>query len=80
VKNVKHSSRLLLACKHVDRFSLQWTHFFMVVEFAMDIGPEWPRTVWAAIRLIFVVSVPLYYGADFFIEFPTAMQGLCENV
>jgi hypothetical protein len=63
-ENAKHSSKLLLACKHIDGFSLRWTHFFTVVEFSMDIDPEWPRTVWAAIRLIFVVSVPSYYGAN----------------
>ena len=63
-ENTKHSSRLLLACKHVDGFSLRWTHFFTVVEFAMDVDPEWPRTVWAAIRLIFVVSVPSQYGEN----------------
>jgi Heterokaryon incompatibility protein (HET) len=60
-ENAKHSSRLLLACKHIDAFSLRWTHFFTVVEFAMDIDPEWPCTVWGAIRLIFVVSAPSYY-------------------
>jgi hypothetical protein len=59
-ENSKHSSRLLLACKHIDAFSLRWTHFFPVVEFSMDIDPEWPRTVWAAIRLVFVVSVASY--------------------
>jgi hypothetical protein len=42
-ENAKHSSRLLLACKHIG-FSLRWTQFFRVVEFAMDIEPEWPRT------------------------------------
>jgi hypothetical protein len=54
--NANHSSRLQLACKHIDAFSLRWTHFFTVVEFTMEIDPEWPRTVWGAIRLIFVVS------------------------
>ena len=60
-ENAKHTSRLLLACKHIDAFSLRWTRFFTVIKFAMDIGPEWPRTVWGPIRLIFVVRAPSYY-------------------
>jgi len=63
-KNAEHSSRLLFACKHIDAFSLRWAHFFTVVEFALDVDPEWPRTVWGAIRLIFVVSAASYYGSN----------------
>jgi hypothetical protein len=55
-KNATHSSRLLIACKSINMFSLRWMHFFDVVELAMTIDPEWPRTLWGAIRLVFVVS------------------------
>lgn len=54
----KHSSRLQLASKSIDAFSSRWAHFFTVVEFTMDIDPEWPSTVWSAVRLIFVVGSP----------------------
>lgn len=57
-KDSKYSSRLRIACSHIEAFSLRWSHFFAVVESAMDIDPEWPRTVWGAIRLIFVVGSP----------------------
>ena len=74
------SARLLLACKHIDAFSLRWMHFFTVVEFAMDIDPEWPRTVWGAIRLIFVVSVSLVLEMDGTNKYGTAKQELRKYV
>lgn len=57
-ENANHSSRLLLACKQIEAFSLRWTHFFTLVELAMEIDPEWPRTMWGAIRLMFIVTAP----------------------
>jgi hypothetical protein len=53
-KVAKNSSRLLVACKSVGEFCLRWAHFFDVVELGMTIDPEWPRTLWGAIRLVFV--------------------------
>jgi hypothetical protein len=55
-KSARSSYRLLVACKSIERFCLRWTHFFDVVELGMTIDPEWPRTMWSAIRLVFVVS------------------------
>lgn len=55
-KTARSSSRLLMACKAIHGFCLRWAHFFDVVELGMTIDPEWPRTVWGAIRLVFVVS------------------------
>jgi hypothetical protein len=69
-ENSKHSARLLSACRNIDAFSLHWTDFFTVVEFAMDIDPEWSRTVWGAIRLIFVVSSPSQRNELLLLRFP----------
>ncbi len=56
-KHATQSTRLLQACKHIDAFCLRWRNFFTLVDVGVDIDPEWSRTLFGGIRLLFVVGV-----------------------
>ncbi|OWY51406.1 hypothetical protein AALT_g4692 [Alternaria alternata] len=56
-QSFKHSSRLMTASEVVDDFSSRLAHFFTAVSFGIEVDPEWSRTLWGAIRLMFVRSL-----------------------
>jgi hypothetical protein len=55
-------ARLTSACKHVDAFCSRWTHFFALAELTIEFDQEWSRTMWGALRLMFIVCVCLKNG------------------
>lgn len=55
----KESSKLLVACKSIDRFAQRWQPFFDVVGIFVSSNPEWSALAWGALRLVFLVGLSL---------------------
>ena len=55
----KESSKLLIACKSIDKFAQRWQSFFDVVGIFVSSNPEWSALAWGALRLVFLVGLSL---------------------
>jgi hypothetical protein len=53
--NSHRTSRLLEACKKIDRFGKAMSPFFKITDIFVSSHPDWAAIVWGAIRLVFQV-------------------------
>jgi hypothetical protein len=59
----ERESKLLDACKKIDRFGKALEPFFKILEIFVSSDPNWAATFWGAIRMVFLVSVTIIFSS-----------------